>query len=356
MMKERADVLIIGAGAAGLAAARELGRAGFGVIVLEARARLGGRIYTKHENNEAAPVELGAEFVHGKPPEILEIVERARRTLCDVTERHWYLRAGVVTKSDEFWTKLEDVMDGMRQADRDQSFAEFLHAYDQKRKLGEAKSLATLYVQGFHAARAERISVLSLNQVNEAEDKIEGDKQFRILQGYDGVVKQLYSEAHAQGVEFRLRTIVEEVRWGRKRVEITANAESGPQHYEATSLVVTLPLGVLQAEAGASGAVRFVPALPEKEAAVRLLAMGPVGKISLRFRERFWEGLEVPTKEGRESLSEFGFIHAPDELLPTWWTQLPLRAPLLVGWAGGTQAEKLALTDGPLIDHALDTL
>ncbi|HYX40386.1 MAG TPA: FAD-dependent oxidoreductase, partial [Pyrinomonadaceae bacterium] len=76
MMKERADVLIIGAGAAGLAAARELGRAGFGVIVLEARARLGGRIYTQHENNEAAPVELGAEFVHGKPPEILEIVER----------------------------------------------------------------------------------------------------------------------------------------------------------------------------------------------------------------------------------------------------------------------------------------
>ncbi|HST51125.1 MAG TPA: NAD(P)/FAD-dependent oxidoreductase [Pyrinomonadaceae bacterium] len=350
------DVLIVGAGAAGLAAARELGREGLSVTVFEARGRVGGRICTRRIGGGALPVELGAEFVHGRPPELLEIAGRARLTLCDVTDRHWYLRDGVLTKSGELWAELERIMDAMRDAKRDQSFADFLEAYEQKQPLGEAKSVAALYVQGFHAARAERIGVLGLNRVNEAEDKIEGDKQFRIPQGYDGVVRQLCDEARAHGVEFSLRTVVEEVRWSRHHVEITAESESGPVRHAATCALVTLPLGVLQARPGEKGAVRFDPALPEKSEAIRRLAMGQAVRVVLRFRERFWEGLELPARDGRESLSEFGFIHAPGEALPTWWTQLPLRAPMLVGWAGGTQAEELATKDADVTGFALDSL
>ena len=72
------EILIIGAGSAGLAAARELSTAGSSVIVLEARERIGGRINTHFDG---WPIELGAEFVHGKPPETLAIVERARLKL-----------------------------------------------------------------------------------------------------------------------------------------------------------------------------------------------------------------------------------------------------------------------------------
>ncbi|HKG61718.1 MAG TPA: FAD-dependent oxidoreductase [Pyrinomonadaceae bacterium] len=80
-MNEDADVLIIGAGAAGLAAARELSRAGISVIVVEARDRIGGRINTHFAS---WPIELGADFVHGKPPETLQIAERAHRAVREV--------------------------------------------------------------------------------------------------------------------------------------------------------------------------------------------------------------------------------------------------------------------------------
>jgi len=65
------DCLVLGAGVAGLAAARVLVDAGRRVRVLEARDRIGGRVHTRHVPGFAFPVELGAEFVHGAPPEQL---------------------------------------------------------------------------------------------------------------------------------------------------------------------------------------------------------------------------------------------------------------------------------------------
>src|SRR2546423_13551371 len=62
------SVLIIGAGAAGLAAASDLAAAGLAVTVLEARDRIGGRVQTIHDQSLNLPVELGAEFIHGKHP------------------------------------------------------------------------------------------------------------------------------------------------------------------------------------------------------------------------------------------------------------------------------------------------
>jgi monoamine oxidase len=94
-----ADILIIGAGAAGLAAARALSTAKLNVTVVEARNRIGGRINT-HQNPELpSPIELGAEFVHGKPPETLKIVERTRLTLGEVPNVHWYFRDAVLSQS-----------------------------------------------------------------------------------------------------------------------------------------------------------------------------------------------------------------------------------------------------------------
>jgi monoamine oxidase len=97
------DVIIVGAGAAGLAAARELSNAGLNVITLEARNRIGGRINTYFD---FWPIELGAEFVHGKPAETLTIAERAKFELQDIPNLHWHLHNGVLTKSGEFWSKV----------------------------------------------------------------------------------------------------------------------------------------------------------------------------------------------------------------------------------------------------------
>ena len=339
------DVIIIGAGVAGLAAARELSRANFNVTVLEARNRIGGRVYT-HDS-----VELGAEFIHGKPTCLLDIVERAHLKLSVVQNRHWYFREGKLATSNEFWSDIEHVMREMKKVERDESFSEFLKNHD----LGPAEPLAKLYVEGFHASRAERVSVLGLNKANAAAEEIDDDEQYRIPAGYNLVAQSLYEDAVAHGATFHLNTIVEEVRWQPNHVEITVGSakESALTDANFSRAVITLPLSLIQA-----GSVRYVPELREKQAAANKLAMGQVVKIVMRFHTPFWEKLELPTKDGRsQSLEGLAYIHAPDELLPTWWTLLPERTPVLIGWAGGSRAEELLSKGEEAIrNHALKSL
>jgi monoamine oxidase len=337
-----ADIIIIGAGAAGLAAARELSAAQLKVIVLEARDRIGGRIHTHFDK---WPIELGAEFVHGKPPETLAIAERANLKLQSIPNLHWHFHDGVLLKSGEFWSKVEDVMDEMsRYRGPDQSFDAFLDQYNRS----DIRSVATLYVEGFHAAHADLISVHGLNKTNEAASEIDDDKQFRVENGYDRITQALHDEAVGSGATFRLNTIVEEVNWKQNEVTVVTTTS---ERFKAQRLVVTLPLGLMQT-------VRFVPALTEKQNAADKLAMGEVIKVMLRFREPFWEALSIPGEDEKsEDLKDLTFIHAPAELLPTWWTQFPVRTPVLAGWAGGTRAEKLSdESDDALLDHALESL
>ena len=358
-MENDADVLIIGAGIAGLAAAYEVSRAGINVIVLEARERIGGRIYTLHDESSPLPIELGAEFIHGRPPETLAITELAHLSTPQVLNRHWYLRNGILDRSDDFLSMLENVMEHMKhKKGGDQSFRQFLDEYGQTDQSSEARIIATLYVEGFHAARTERISVTGLNEVNEAARHIDDEKQFRILNGYDLVAEWLHVQAVAHGASFRLNTNVEEVQRQPNHLTVITRSESGTQEYNASQAVVTLPLPVLQAGPKNLGAVRFVPALTEKESAANKLAMGQVVRIILRFRERFWEGLRLPIKGGAaDNLEDLAFIHAPNELIPTWWTQLPVRVPLLVGWVGGPGVERLSFDTGrSLLDKSVHAL
>lgn len=345
-----ADILVIGAGAAGLAAARALSFAKHHVTILEARNRIGGRINTHLGSELTVPVELGAEFVHGKPPETLKIVERTRLTLGEVPNVHWYFRDAVVSKSNEFWSKIESVMEELdEEKGGDQSFAEFLDDYARQHAIADIRSMATLYVEGFHAANADRISVKGLIKTNRAAAHIDDDKQFRPLDGYMTIAQKLHDEAVEQGASFHLRTVVREVEWTAGAVTVIANGE----RFNARRLLVTLPLGVLQ-----RGNVSFVPQLTAKDEAAQKLAVGHVVKVTLRFRERFWDDLSLPTNDGEQAeLKDFAFIHAPDELPPTWWTQLPARTPVLIGWAGGTRAERLlTASDDALRDRSLEAL
>jgi monoamine oxidase len=141
--------------------------------------------------------------------------------------------------------------------------------------------------------------------------------------------------------------VAEEVHWerGRVRVECSSPAGSRLGTIAATSLVVTLPVGVLQAPAGTPGAVRFDPPLPRgHQRALDLLAMGQVVKLTLRFRERPWP----PT---------VGFLRAPGEAVPTWWTAQPFDEPHIVGWCGGPRAaELLALGESHVLERGLVSL
>lgn len=349
-MAAESEILIVGAGAAGLAAARELSSK-FNVTVLEARARIGGRIHTHFDPTAGAPIEFGAEFVHGKPPETLKLVEAEGFELIELPNTHWYFRNALLSKSKKFWSRIEAATNGLEKYQgADESFADFLEDYSRKHHIEDLNAIASLYVEGFHAAHADKISVQGLIKTNEAAATIDDEKQFRPATGYLPIAQRLHDKAVAQGASFRFETVVSEVAWSAGAVTVTAT--SGEQ-FKARRLIVTLPLGVLQ-----RNDVIFTPQLAAKQEAAQKLAVGNVVKVMLRFRARFWEVLTLPTVDGKRSdLKDLAFIHAPDELPPTWWTQLPVRTPLLVGWAGGPRADLLlSASQDALRDQSLQAL
>jgi len=152
------DVLIVGAGAAGLAAGQALTAAGRHVTILEARHRIGGRIFTLPAASHGVPIELGAEFVHGRPPEIFSLAEQAGLTLDELHGQFWYAQNGKLCP-DEFPSERSPVFERMEKYQGpDVSFRRLLdeHCADLP---AEAKLWATAYVEGFHAADAELISL-----------------------------------------------------------------------------------------------------------------------------------------------------------------------------------------------------
>ncbi|HYR91504.1 MAG TPA: NAD(P)/FAD-dependent oxidoreductase [Terriglobia bacterium] len=328
------SVLVIGAGVAGLAAAQRLTAAGLQVTILEARNRLGGRIHTVRDRTFPMPLELGAEFVHGQPEEIWEIVRDEKLVLGSLEGDHWCSEHGVVKQCDDFWPRWQKVAETLKNArvHPDMSFSEFIRHFDFDE---ETKRWAIAFVEGFNAARADRISVESLRLSQLASDEISGDTPYRILGGYDLVVRRLSSFEGETKPDINLNTIVHDVDWRPGHVRVN--------QFEAEQVVVTLPLAVLQANM-----VNFNPPLPAKADAAQQLVMGHVVKVNLCFRSRFWED---------QGITNLAFLHAQDQRFPTWWTTLPVASPVLVGWAGGPAAEALVdLDDDDLLNAAVESL
>jgi monoamine oxidase len=345
------DVLVIGAGMAGLAAARELGKAGLTVRVLEARDRVGGRVWTVRDGASPVPIELGAEFIHGRPPETWQIVRAANLAAYEIAGDVWRSQSGTLEQSNGPWDESDTIFERMERWDGpDQSFQEFLETQCRDTS-PQAQQRATSFVEGFNAAVAERVGIHSLVGEQRAAATIEGQRSFRILSGYDAVAQQLRADFELEQVALHLNTIVTALNWRRGAVEMLARSRAGHElePFRATCALITLPLGVLQAPPEAPGAVRFTPALDSKRAALGQLVMGQVVKIGLRFHSPFWE------RDGR--LSSMSYLLSQATAVPTWWSVYPAQAPLLIGWAAGPAAEKLALRgDAFVIDQAIGSL
>ena len=313
------DVLIIGAGMAGLAAAAELAERRLGVRVLEARDRIGGRVFTIRPEGTNIPIELGAEFIHGRPPELLELcsdahVEIEEQSGVDVC---WNGRGLKLCPEDDS-EQILDELGALAKRDGDMSFQRFLATGEAGSQ--EAASVRN-FVEGFNAADANRISIAALAYQQREEERIEGDRSFRPRAGYDAVVRHLFGRAERAGATIRLGEQVEQVDWRPGSVIVQC---AGGRKYETRRAIFTLPLGVLQA-----GTVRFTPRPDAVLDAAGRMAMGSALRLVMVFRTAFWGA----------KFRDMGFLFADGIVPGTWWTQWPNHSPALVSWVGGTKAE-----------------
>jgi monoamine oxidase len=314
------EVVVIGAGAAGLAAADALSRAGRRVLVLEARERVGGRCFTRRVAGLDIPVEVGAEFVHGEARATRVLLRAAGVKAVDSVREQRTLERGRLRPVNGF-AEAQRAVQGAS-LDRDVSLAELLR----KRKLPEkTKALATMMVQGFDAADPRLVSARSI--VEEwGEGGSLGDSQPRPKGGYGPLLDWLARSLVARGVAMRLQRVVQRIEWRRGSVLVRGRFLGELFVVHAQRAVVTVPLGVLQ-----YGQMKFSPSLKQKREALQKLASGPVIRVALRFDRAFWEARAPGV----------AFFHNPAAPFPTFWTPLPMRAPLLTAWAGGPKAARL---------------
>jgi monoamine oxidase len=352
------DVAIVGAGAAGLAAARALHDAGVDVVVLEARSRIGGRVFTIRDPHSPVPIELGAEFVHGRAPELHDIVDDASLTLVDIGGTRWTSRGGTLRRFDDFWDRLERVMrhlDGDRRR-RDFSFHEFLKRKPGGPRAGSARTFAREYVEGFHAADPHSISGQALAESGSPGDDHRERRIGRILEGYDRVLSWLAAPIEAR---IRLSTIVTAIEWEPRHVSLRVRDAftSKARSISARAAVVAVPIGVLKAGDADQGAIRFVPTIAQKTSALEHVSSGVVVRVVLRLSDRFWTSDAFAKRHHADDLDTWSFLHGTDSDFPTWWTAYPSNAPLLVGWCGGPRAREIArLSPSDTTDRAAHAL
>ncbi|HYC70051.1 MAG TPA: NAD(P)/FAD-dependent oxidoreductase [Opitutaceae bacterium] len=319
-----ADVIVVGAGFAGLAAARTLAAAGKSVLVLEARRRAGGRAHSVPARGLDRPVELGAEFIHGGDPTLRAALRRAGLRAVPVPRDMWLRDERGLHRERSYWAGLA------RSAERipPHSALPLADALRPRRVDRRQRRQLRAFVEGFYAAPAGAVSARSIRE----DEAGASAPQCRPDRGYAPLVRQLLREATAAGGRVRLGEEVREIRWRRGAVELRTRRRA----YQAAAAVVTVPLGVLR-----TGRPRFRPRLREKQGVLARIGWGEVARITVRLRSDWWRRGPLPDGLAARGRPRFGFLSRPGEEFPTWWAPDP-RAPVLVGWSGGPKARRLA--------------
>jgi len=346
-----ADVVVIGAGIAGLAAAAKLSSEGLEVLVLEARDRIGGRVWSTHHASTTLALELGAEFVHGDAPRTAELSLDAGATLVDVQRAHWVRNHGELELDHAFEAKLGRALERVRRSSKRGADMAFATAVDRARIRDPIRSQLLAYIEGFQAALADRISARALSGEDLGSERIR-----RVWPSYSSLAQRLSRSLSRPSIRFK--EVVTLVRWQRHLVELTSRSENTGTEWivRAPVAIVTVPLGVLKANGG-SPLLGFSPRIPRVERAASKLAMGSIAKLVLTFTHPFWNDESVVLGKKDDARGRLGFVHAPGLAVPVWWTTSPIEAPVLVGWAGGSRAHAyLSMSDDERHASALRSL
>jgi len=349
------EVLVLGAGVSGLAAAARLSAAGRSVRVLEARDRIGGRVHTLHDARDwPVPIDLGAEFIQGRIQPLIDLAHAAGEPVVELGGSHWQAADGHMTSVEEFAAQLSALFSaaGETHAGEDQSLDAFLTSLHLTGARAHAADGVRRWVESYDAADVTLVSAAALRRERMAEARISGDRALRLVAGYDAIPRTLHARLISHRGEVVLHTEVTDIEWTDGQVTVNTRDTSSVdvqrrdnRVFTARRLVIALPLGVLQA-----GVIQFAPGLPEKDTALSGLVMGHVVKIVFNFKERFWI-------EHLPDASELGFLATLEEPVRGWWSGYPLIAPMLVAWTGGPASDAFTgLSLEQRADRALGSL
>jgi monoamine oxidase len=342
-----ADVIVIGAGAAGLQAARSLAARSLRTVLLEARDRIGGRVYSVPSNRAIVAAELGAEFIHGSAAETNALLREIGSAAIDTGGESWTSDGEGLHLDDSDFVSAAGIFEGTRNLAADESVDRFLQRFDGNDAMRERVAAARAFVEGFESADPAIASARAIaDEIRSGVDSTSA----RPLGGYRPIFDRLHDAVLGAGVALHLSTIVRRVSWQRGAVSVETQTSRGESRLlRARAAVVTLPIGVLRHD-GDKTAVAFDPALPQtKREAIGKIEMGHVVKVALWFQTAFWETL----RDGR--YRHGAFFHCEEHPFAAYWTQFPVRGELMSAWAGGPKATALhAFSASDLIDRALD--
>jgi monoamine oxidase len=330
-------VIVVGAGAAGLTAARELARAGRRATVLEARDRCGGRIFPLPAAEFGYPAEAGPEFVHGEAPVTHALLRAAGLSLQPVRGTRWVVESGAFKSGRALEPGSERFYKALAELQVDLPIREFLQQHFAGAEYAGLRRSIERMTEGYDAADPARASALALRD----EWMHEGPaNQGRIAGGYGALIDFLADDCRKSGGAIHLNAVVNaiELAYGSVIVRCT----NGEVHNGAAA-ILTVPLPLLED-------IKLPPATARKaSAAAADIGFGNVIKILLRFRTHWWA-------QRRAELSDLSFLIS-DREIPVWWTQHPITEPVLTGWFGGPKTKAMSGYDEQeLIETGLASL
>lgn len=322
-----ARVIVIGAGMSGLAAARTLADDGFQVAVVEARERIGGRIWTDH--SLGLPVDLGASWIHGR---IGNPIDALAREFGIKTLPTSYENVAIFDKRGKRLRGLRKLALSARPHEVLKRMVTLADTVKEDISVGEAIRLSLAGMQlnddelcylnkffaEFQLINAADVEDQSLWSLMKFPPGVKG-RDVLFPEGYAQIAEQL-----AKGLDIKYQQPVVRIEHGSDRILV----ETTKGAYEADAAIVTLSVGVLK-----TGAVKFEPALPlEKREAIDAVPMGLMNKVVLRFSDVFWPRHQDFIEFAQETAGPF---HA---FLNAWKYS---GDPMLVTFAAGRQAELL---------------